>query len=294
MTWPATSSSTASCFGYSGAEPVFDGFSLRIRPGERVALVGAVGSGKSTVALLLPRFYDVDGGPVSHRRGRRARPAPRRAAPQHRRRLRGRRSCSPPPSGTTSPTAAPKPATSEVGRRPRRRRPTSSSTRSRTATTPWWGSAGLTLSGGQRQRITLARALLTDPRILVLDDATSSVDPTVEAGDPRHPARGSWPGAPPSIMAHRPSTVALADRVVLVDGGRVVADGTHAQLQKRQRALPRAAHRRRRVRRFKPTRRARAGAGRVTAPVLPGAAEPRPAAGDRAGPGAAAWAGRAG
>jgi ATP-binding cassette subfamily B protein len=91
------------------------------------------------------------------------------------------------------------------------------------------GERGLTLSGGQRQRITLARALLTDPKILVLDDATSAVDPTVEAGI-HATLRRLMAGRTTIIVAHRPSTVALADRVVVVEGGRVVADGTHAEL----------------------------------------------------------------
>jgi len=88
------------------------------------------------------------------------------------------------------------------------------------------GEHGYSLSGGQRQRIAIARAVLADPRILILDDATSSVDPTKE-----HEIRAAlaevMQGRTTIIIAHRPATIALADRVVLIDGGRVVADGTH-------------------------------------------------------------------
>jgi ATP-binding cassette subfamily B protein len=91
------------------------------------------------------------------------------------------------------------------------------------------GERGLTLSGGQRQRIALARALVCDPRILVLDDATSAIDVQVE--QQIHGAlRILMEGRTTLIVAHRLSTISLADRVVLLDGGTIVADGTHAQL----------------------------------------------------------------
>jgi ATP-binding cassette, subfamily B, bacterial len=91
------------------------------------------------------------------------------------------------------------------------------------------GEHGYSLSGGQRQRIAIARAVLADPRILILDDATSSVDPSKE-----HEIRAAlaevMEGRTTIIIAHRPATIALADRVVLIDGGRVIADGTHEGL----------------------------------------------------------------
>ena len=91
------------------------------------------------------------------------------------------------------------------------------------------GERGFSLSGGQRQRIAIARAILADPRVLILDDATSSVDPTKE-----HEIRDAlgevMEGRTTIVIAHRPATIALADRVVLLDGGRVVAEGTHQEL----------------------------------------------------------------
>jgi ABC-type multidrug transport system fused ATPase/permease subunit len=91
------------------------------------------------------------------------------------------------------------------------------------------GERGLTLSGGQRQRVAIARALLADPRILILDDATSSVDATTEAAI-KTGLREAMAGRTTFIIAHRLSTVALADEIVVLDGGRVVDRGTHEEL----------------------------------------------------------------
>jgi len=91
------------------------------------------------------------------------------------------------------------------------------------------GERGLTLSGGQRQRVAIARALLADPRILILDDATSSVDATTEAAI-KSGLREVMDGRTTFIIAHRLSTVSLADEVIVMDGGRIVDRGTHAEL----------------------------------------------------------------
>ena len=91
------------------------------------------------------------------------------------------------------------------------------------------GERGLTLSGGQRQRVAIARALLADPRILILDDATSSVDATTEAAI-KAGLREAMAGRTTFIIAHRLSTVSLADEVVVMDGGRIVDRGTHEEL----------------------------------------------------------------
>jgi ATP-binding cassette subfamily B protein len=91
------------------------------------------------------------------------------------------------------------------------------------------GERGYSLSGGQRQRIAIARAILADPRVLILDDATSAVDPTKEH-EIRDALTSVMRGRTTIVIAHRPATIALADRVVLVDSGRVAAEGTHASL----------------------------------------------------------------
>ena len=100
------------------------------------------------------------------------------------------------------------------------------------------GERGLTLSGGQRQRVAIARALLADPRILILDDATSSVDATTEAAI-KTGLREAMAGRTTFIIAHRLSTVSLADEVVVMDGGRIVDRGTHAGAARGLRLLPR-------------------------------------------------------
>jgi ATP-binding cassette subfamily B protein len=91
------------------------------------------------------------------------------------------------------------------------------------------GERGFTLSGGQRQRIAIARAILADPRVLVLDDATSSVDPEKEH-EIRAALREVMRGRTTIVIAHRPVTIALADKVALLAGGRIAAVGTHHEL----------------------------------------------------------------
>ena len=91
------------------------------------------------------------------------------------------------------------------------------------------GERGFSLSGGQRQRVAIARAILADPRVLILDDATSAVDPTKEH-EIRDALTEVMRGRTTVVIAHRPATIALAERVVLIDGGRVAAEGTHQEL----------------------------------------------------------------
>ena len=91
------------------------------------------------------------------------------------------------------------------------------------------GEAGLSLSGGQRQRIAIARAILANPRVLVLDDATSAVDPTKEH-EIRDALEEVTSGTTTIIIGHRPATIALADRVLLIEGGKVAAEGPHEEL----------------------------------------------------------------
>jgi ATP-binding cassette, subfamily B, bacterial len=215
-------------FTYQEGSPVLNGFSLEIPAGTSLALVGATGSGKSTAAALLARFYDPDSGRVSIggvdvrelelaglRRGvgivfedtflfgdtvrgnmEFGAPDADKGAVEHAARLAG--------------------AAEFVERLPE-------------GYETMLGERGYSLSGGQRQRISIARAILADPQVLILDDATSAVDATKE-----HEIRAALAevmhGRTTLVIAHRPATIALADRVAVVDEGRVVDQGTHAEL----------------------------------------------------------------
>ena len=215
-------------FGYQQAGRVLAHFDLDIPPGTSVAVVGSTGSGKSTLARLLTRFYDVDSGAVrvdgvdvrdlSLAELRRAvsivfedtflfhdtvaaniafakpdadHPTIERAA-----RLAG---------AHDFVLGLPDGYDTILGER------------------------GYSLSGGQRQRIALARAIVADPRVLVLDDATSAVDPSKEH-EIREAMATVMQGRTTIVIAHRPGTIALADTVVLLDEGRVFATGTHDEL----------------------------------------------------------------
>jgi ATP-binding cassette subfamily B protein len=216
-------------FTYRGAaHPVLDGFSLHVRSGETVAIVGRTGSGKSTVARLLTRFYDVDAGAVSID-GRDVRDLTLASVRHHvgvvlddpflfSASVRDNIAYGRPDAPLADVVAAAEAAQAAefidqlaegydavVGER------------------------GYDLSGGQRQRISIARTLLVNPAVLVLDDATSAIDVQVEQHihDALHQLRGTRTMI---LIAHRLSTIALADRVVLLEDGRVVADGTHQHL----------------------------------------------------------------
>jgi len=217
-------------FGYPAGpdRPVLDGLVLSVQAGESVALVGPTGCGKTTVARLIPRFYDVDGGRITLDDV-----DVRDVALRELRRAVGLvfedtflfndsvaaniAFADPDASGEQIERAArlagahdfivdlPEGYNTEIGER------------------------GFSLSGGQRQRIAIARAILSDPRVLILDDATSSVDPTKEH-EIRDALTEVMKGRTTIVIAHRPATIALADRVVLLDEGRIVDEGTHADL----------------------------------------------------------------
>jgi ATP-binding cassette subfamily B protein len=214
-----------------GAQPALRHVDLEIPAGQTVALVGAMGSGKSALVQLLPRLYDVTEGAVEidgadvrsvdlvslrnaiavvnddpflfsatvHENIAYARSAASREEVQR--------------------AAAAAQAADFI-----ERLPDGYETRI--------GERGLTLSGGQRQRIAIARAILADPRILILDDATSSVDASTEQ-EIKNGLGKLLADRTTFVIAHRLSTIALADRIVVLEHGRVVADGSHAELLER-------------------------------------------------------------
>ncbi|MFD7677369.1 ABC transporter ATP-binding protein [Streptomyces sp. NPDC060187] len=228
---PATVEFDDVSFGYEEGRPVLDGLSFEIRAGETLAVVGTSGSGKSTVSLLMPRFYDVTHGAVlvGGHDVRELTTASLRAAI----------GLVPEDSFLFSDTVR---ANIAYGRPDATQDEIETAARAAQAhrfiaelpagydTTV--GEHGLTLSGGQRQRVALARAILTDPRLLVLDDATSAVDARVE--HEIHEALSHvMEGRTTLLIAHRRSTLNLADRIAVLDGGRLADIGTHEELQAR-------------------------------------------------------------
>ncbi|MFC9619251.1 ABC transporter ATP-binding protein [Streptomyces sp. NPDC056930] len=218
-------------FGYDEERPVLDGFSLTIEPGETVAVVGASGSGKSTVSLLLPRFYDVTHGAVLVG-GHDVRELTQQS-------LRAAIGLVPEDSFLFSDTVraniaygfpdATQEQIEEAARAAQADRfiaelPEGYDTKV--------GEHGLTLSGGQRQRVALARAILTDPRLLLLDDATSAVDARVEH-EIHEALRQVMAGRTTLLIAHRRSTLGLADRIAVLEHGRLADIGTHEELERR-------------------------------------------------------------
>jgi ATP-binding cassette subfamily B protein len=218
-------------FGYLRTEPVLSDFSLTVNPGETVALVGTSGSGKSTVGLLLPRFYDVHEGAV------RIDDVDVRDVTLAS--LREQIGIVFEDSFLFSDSirnniafARPDASDADVEAAARAVEAHEFVTGLPDGYDTVVGEQGLTLSGGQRQRIALARALLSNPRILLLDDATSSVDAGVEA-EIHRTLRQLLIGRTTILIAHRRSTLELADRIVVVDEGRVADEGTHDELMAR-------------------------------------------------------------
>ena len=218
-------------FGYVPSEPVLRGLSLRVSPGETVAVVGTSGSGKSTISLLLPRFYDVSGGAV------RVGGYDVRDVTQDS--LRASIGLVMEDSFLFSDTVK---ANIAYGRPDATEEQILAAARAAEADEfiaelpqgydTVIGEQGLTLSGGQRQRVALARALITDPRLLLLDDATSAIDPRLEAEIHATLSR-VMRGRTTLLIAHRRSTLNLADRIAVLDDGRVADIGTHEELTER-------------------------------------------------------------
>ncbi|MFD6970261.1 ABC transporter ATP-binding protein [Streptomyces sp. NPDC059949] len=218
-------------FGYGEAAPLLAGFTLEVRPGETLALVGPAGCGKSTVAALLPRFYDPRSGTVAVG-GRDARTLTLAS-------LRSRIGFVFEESLLLADSIRaniaygnPDATDAQVREAARLARADEFIDRLPDGYDTVVGEQGLTLSGGQRQRVALARALLTDPAVLVLDDATSALDARVEAEI--HAGLGEAGRRRTTIVvAHRESTLELADRVALMDGGRIADIGTPEELRAR-------------------------------------------------------------
>ncbi|MFJ4897048.1 ABC transporter ATP-binding protein [Streptomyces sp. NPDC088727] len=211
--------------------PVLDGFSLTIEPGETVAVVGASGSGKSTVSMLLPRFYDVTHGAVLVG-GHDVRELTLDS-------LRAAIGLVPEDSFLFSDTiraniayGLPDATDEQIERAARAAQAHRFIAELPKGYETEVGEQGLTLSGGQRQRVALARAILTDPRLLLLDDATSAVDARVEH-DIHEALRGVMAGRTTLLIAHRRSTLNLADRIAVLENGRLADIGTHEELERR-------------------------------------------------------------
>jgi subfamily B ATP-binding cassette protein MsbA len=216
------------CFSYEPGRPILTGIHLHVRHGETVALVGKNGSGKTSLVSLLPRFYDPDHGSIlvdgidirtANLRSLRqqigyvtqqtvlfddtiynniaygARRAPRESIEQAARQAFAHDFIAQFPLGYDTPV----------------------------------GEAGTKLSGGQRQRLALARAILRDPSILILDEFTSQYDAESEALIHRA-LREFMRGRTTLVITHRLNTLEIADRIIVVDGGRIIAAGTHSEL----------------------------------------------------------------
>ena len=215
-------------FEYAPGRPVLQDIDLELEPGQTVALIGHTGSGKTTIASLVPRFYDVaagrltiDGADVRDIKLASLRREIGIVSQDH---------------FLFSATVRENIAfgASDASDEDVVRAATLAQAHEFVSELPEGydtviGERGITLSGGQRQRLAIARALIMDPRILILDDATASVDATTEARI-RLGLREAMKGRTTIIIAHRLSTISLADELVVLDGGRIAGRGTDEEL----------------------------------------------------------------
>ncbi|MFT3863716.1 MAG: ABC transporter ATP-binding protein [Solirubrobacterales bacterium] len=218
-------------FGYDERRQILDGFDLHVRAGERVAIVGPSGSGKTTATLLVSRFYEPDRGAVlvdGH---------DVRGVTLHS--LRSQVGVVFEESFLFSDSVRaniaygrPEASDAEIEAAARVAQAHDFITALPRGYDSVVGERGLTLSGGQRQRIALARAVLQDPRVLILDDATSAVDARTEEAI-NEGLRTVLADRTTLLVAHRRSTLHLADRVVVLDEGRIIDAGTHEELVER-------------------------------------------------------------
>ncbi len=215
-------------FEYLEGRPVLDGVTLDVPPGRTIALIGQTGSGKTTLTSLVPRFYDVTSGRVLLD-GTDVRDLKLTSL----RHAVGVISQDPflfSASVRENITfGAPDLDDEEVERIARLAQANEFVERLPEGYDTIIGERGITLSGGQRQRLAIARALAVDPRILILDDATASVDASTEARI-RVGLREAMRNRTTLIIAHRLSTIALADEIVVLEDGRIAARGIHEEL----------------------------------------------------------------
>lgn len=215
-------------FSYKQGEPVLKGFDLKVEPGQKIAIVGATGSGKTTVVNLLMRFYDIDSGEILLD-GRNINDIPKddlrhtiaivlQDTVLFQDTIRSNIAYGKQNATDEEIVAAAEMANADtfIGRLP-------------DGYNTMLAESGSNLSQGQRQLLSIARAVLADPKILILDEATSSVDTRTEMNIQKAMI-ALMKGRTSLIIAHRLSTIRDADKIIVVDGGRICESGSHEQL----------------------------------------------------------------